>query len=372
MSNIENPLDQLVGAVLKSPQYRNVCEDLIRQIGRRELAVRRNTNAAIKATKNKLHQVSSAYLATRIDYARGLEALRQAQASGDSEGLRQVCRQMMSLHASTQERLAILDEFYATTLAGLGPIRSVLDVACGLNPLAIPWMPLDEHVTYYAYDIYLDMVAFIREFLALIGVRGRAEACDVTQWQAGKPAPPPPRQQADVWQAGKPAPPPPRQQADVWQAGKPAPPPPRQQADVWQAGKPAPPPPRQQADVWQAGKPAPPPPRQQADVWQAGKPAPPPPRRQADLALILKTIPCLEQLDKTAGLRLLETIQAEHILVSFPVHSLGGRSKGMVENYEARFHALVQGKRWAIQRFEFATELAFLVTKEEMHASHAE
>ena len=90
------------------------------------------------------------------------------------------------------------------------------------------------------------------------------------------------------------------------------------------------------------------------------------------MALILKTIPCLEQLDKTAGLRLLETIQAEHILVSFPVHSLGGRSKGMVENYEARFHALVQGKRWAIQRFEFATELAFLVTKEEMHASHAE
>lgn len=287
MSNIENPLDQLVGAVLKSPKYRNVCEDLIRQVGRRELAVRRNTNAAIKATKNKLHQVSSAYLATRIDYARGLEALRRALDSGDSEELRQVCRQIMGLHASTQERLAILDEFYATTLAGLGPIRSVLDVACGLNPLAIPWMGLDEHVTYYAYDVYLDMVAFIREFLALIGVQGRAEACDVTQWQAGKPAPPPSRQQADV-------------------------------------------------------------------------------------ALILKTIPCLEQVDKTAGLRLLETIQARHALVSFPVHSLGGRSKGMVENYEARFHALVQGKPWAIQRFEFATELAFLVTKEETHAGHAE
>jgi 16S rRNA (guanine(1405)-N(7))-methyltransferase len=59
----------------------------------------------------------------------------------------------------------------------------------------------------------------------------------------------------------------------------------------------------------------------------------------------------------------LETIRADHLLVSFPVHSLGGRSKGMVENYEVRFRELVQDKPWSIQRFEFATELAFLVTR---------
>lgn len=279
MSDTESQLEQVVGAVLKSPKYRNVCEDLIRQIGRRELAVRRNTKEAIKATKNKLHQVSSAYLETRMDYARGLGALRQAYASGDSEELRRVCKQIMGWHASTRERIEILGEFYATTLTGIRPIRTVLDVACGLNPLAIPWMPLGRDVAYYAYDIYKDMVAFIQEFLALTGVHGQAQTCDVTQF---------------------------------------------------------------------------------------------PPVQKVDLALILKTIPCLEQVDKTAGLRLLETIHADHLLVSFPVHSLGGRSKGMVENYEARFHELVQGKPWAVQRFEFATELAFLVTKRGTHADHAE
>jgi 16S rRNA (guanine(1405)-N(7))-methyltransferase len=81
------------------------------------------------------------------------------------------------------------------------------------------------------------------------------------------------------------------------------------------------------------------------------------------LALLLKTIPCLEQLDKTVGARLLEGIQAEHILVSFPAQSLGGRGKGMLENYEAHFLQLVAGKNWAFRKYEFSTELAFLLSR---------
>jgi 16S rRNA (guanine(1405)-N(7))-methyltransferase len=270
MNEAETQLDQLVVAALKSPKYRNVCEELVRHIGRRELAVRRSTREALKATKTKLHQVGSAYFEARIDYARALEELAQASASRDRAGLRQVCQKWMAKHSSTQERIEILDQFYATTLAGIRPLRVVLDVACGLNPLAIPWMPLDEGATYYAYDVYTDLVRFIQDVLPLLGVQGQAQPCDVIQS---------------------------------------------------------------------------------------------PPGQTADLALILKAIPCLEQVDKTAGGRLLEAIRAHHLLVSFPVYSLGGRSKGMVENYEARFRELVRGQPWSIQRFEFATELAFLITK---------
>jgi hypothetical protein len=35
----------------------------------------------------------------------------------------------------------------------------------------------------------------------------------------------------------------------------------------------------------------------------------------------------------------------------------------MPTNYEARFRELVAGKDWSIKRFEFATELAFLISK---------
>ena len=72
-----------------------------------------------------------------------------------------------------------------------------------------------------------------------------------------------------------------------------------------------------------------------------------------------KTIPCLEQVDKTIGRRLLEQIQAEVLLVSFPVHSLGGRSKGMLQFYENHFRQLAADLPWRITRFEFASELVF-------------
>ena len=78
---------------------------------------------------------------------------------------------------------------------------------------------------------------------------------------------------------------------------------------------------------------------------------------------MLKALPCLEQVDKSVGLQLLETISADALVVSFPAYSLGGRHKGMVVNYEARFWQLVAGKNWSISRFEFPTELVFLIRK---------
>jgi hypothetical protein len=44
----------------------------------------------------------------------------------------------------------------------------------------------------------------------------------------------------------------------------------------------------------------------------------------------------------------------------------------MAVNYEARFQELVAGRDWSIRRFAFATELAFLVAKENLtHGSQA-
>ena len=55
--------------------------------------------------------------------------------------------------------------------------------------------------------------------------------------------------------------------------------------------------------------------------------------------------------------------KADHVLVSYPAQSLGGKGKGMRANYEAQFSELVAGKGWTIRRYDFATELAFLITK---------
>ncbi|HEX2348909.1 MAG TPA: hypothetical protein VHI51_10800 [Ktedonobacterales bacterium] len=278
-----DPLNQLVAAIQASAHYRSVAEPLIRRLGARELANRRSLKEAIKATKNKLHQVAGAYL-DEPRYDAWLTALRAAYAEGEEaaaqERRRAALRRVMARHASTRERLPILDQVYAETLAGIGPIRSVLDIACGLNPLALSWLPLAEDAEYVACDIYGDMMAFLGGYFALEAAHGRPGLRGLAETR---------------------------------------------------------------------------------DVIAA------PPERHADLALILKAIPCLEQIDKSAGERLLRATRADHLLVSFPAHSLGGRQKGMLATYEARFHDLMEqtgiGVRATITRHQFATELAFLISR---------
>jgi 16S rRNA (guanine(1405)-N(7))-methyltransferase len=265
-----NPLEQLVSQVLSSRKYRQISPAFVRNLAKRELSNRRNFKDALKATKNKLHQVGGAYQPGQMEYQAWLDRLRLSYADPDPVTFREVCKEIMAYHASTRERLPILEEFFSTILKDLPPIRSVVDLACGFNPLALPWMGLPDEVEYLAIDIYQDMMAFIQDFMLLLKINGRTAAADVLEFSLD---------------------------------------------------------------------------------------------REVDLALILKTIPCLEQVDREAGQRLLDSLPAAHMLVSFPVHSLGGKQVGMTENYAARFEELVSGKRWVVRRFEFSTELAFLVSK---------
>ena len=258
-------LDKLVDSILNAAKYRHISPDLVRRIGERELEVRRNMKAAVKATKNKLHQVGGAYFEAKVDYEASLNLLHE------TDNRPAVLRQLMRHHASTRERLPILDDFYRTIFAHLPPIHSLIDIACGLNPLAIPWMLIPPDAEYLAYDVYGDMIAFLNGFIKLIGIKGQAEMRDVIGH---------------------------------------------------------------------------------------------PPTEPADLILILKTLPCLEQVDKLAAQRLLDKVNGRYLLITYPAQSLGGRRKNMVAHYTAHFHNLAQGRNWQFQQFEFETELAFLVQTE--------
>jgi 16S rRNA (guanine(1405)-N(7))-methyltransferase len=265
-----DPVDQLVASVKENAKYCEIDEALIRRIGVQEIEKRTSLREAVKATRNKLHQISGAYLGRPIDYEDCLRVLKIAIASGNEDFL-QACRQVMCYHSSTRERLPIIDHFYTNILAELPPVQSILDVACGLNPLAIPWMGLPEKVEYFAVDIYGDMINFVNQYLNLTGIQGEAVVGDVISVC---------------------------------------------------------------------------------------------PSQIVDVAFVLKTIPCLEQVDKTAGARLLNNLQAKNIVVSFPINSLGGRrDRGMLANYSNKFNEIVVDHAWLVKRFDFPSELVFLVSK---------
>jgi 16S rRNA (guanine(1405)-N(7))-methyltransferase len=83
------------------------------------------------------------------------------------------------------------------------------------------------------------------------------------------------------------------------------------------------------------------------------------PPRQADVALLLKVLPCLEQLDETIAPRLIAGIRADVIVVSFPVASLGGRRRGMADHYAAHFERVAQALPMRVERRDAPGELVY-------------
>ncbi len=258
----------VVRAVRASRKYRTLDVHLVAALAQQELDKGRSVKAAAKAVKNRLHQSAAAYLAPRMEYAAWLDQMAQAYQSGDGPGWRAALRRVMGAHTSTRERLPILDLFYPALFQALPPVTSILDLACGLNPLAIPWMGLAPTTTYLACDLFQDQIDFLNRFLALVEVPGQAFVCDVIHQ---------------------------------------------------------------------------------------------PPSQPVDVALVLKVLPCLERLEPTAPRQVLASLQARHVVISFPVHSLGGRVKGMPRHYRDRLPDMLPvGWRVRWER-EFASELVFVV-----------
>lgn len=263
-------LEELFSLVTASDKYASISPDLIREIGAKELAKRRNLKEAVKETRNKLHQVGSAYQEKPIPYAFWQDELAKLPSDLHDEEVMATLKQQLSMHASTAERLSILPHFFIDALDSIGPLTSILDLACGLNPLCLPWMPVAPDVEYIACDIYADMTGYLNDWFAHFRINGKASVVDLTQIVPAAPV---------------------------------------------------------------------------------------------QVALLLKTIPCLDQVDKHAAKRLLSELKAKYILASFPAHSLGGKSKGMLINYETRFNQLTEGESWKITKMDFTGELAFLIEK---------
>ncbi|HVA92309.1 MAG TPA: 16S rRNA methyltransferase [Chloroflexota bacterium] len=176
----DDQVTALVRAVTAGPKYRGVAPDLIAAIGARELRKRESPKEAIKETKTLLHQIHGAFFTHTPRYDALLNLLRESAKPGPAV-FRSALLQIMRLHASTAERAPLLDRFYTETLAGLPPIRSVLGLGCGLNPLSIPWMGLPADVTFSCCDIDAGLVEFLNGFFQLSGINGTAEVRDLTR-----------------------------------------------------------------------------------------------------------------------------------------------------------------------------------------------
>lgn len=172
-------LDQIVAAVADSRRYRHVAPSLVARIAAEEIPKSRSAADAEKRTKRRLHQIFGAY-ASPLPYDRLLARLEETQ--GDPDLFKKVTSQILTQHASTAERLDDLEAgFYERIFDITGRPLKVLDLACGFNPLTIPWMNLSPSAFYVAADIDAEMVRFLDRFIALAPVHGEARLVDLIE-----------------------------------------------------------------------------------------------------------------------------------------------------------------------------------------------
>jgi 16S rRNA (guanine(1405)-N(7))-methyltransferase len=173
-------VEGIVNSITRSRKYRflDLPEDTVRDLVARELPRHRYRADAVKTVKRKLHNIVATYLGDP-DYAAAEQELVVAFETAQRDAVRGACASIMSHHSSTRERLPELPDFYRRIFEQTGRPSTVLDIACGLNPLSFPWMGLSIATQYYAYDIRPARIALLNHYFTLQGLSPLARVQDV-------------------------------------------------------------------------------------------------------------------------------------------------------------------------------------------------
>ncbi|MGI6250496.1 MAG: hypothetical protein ACOYKD_03940 [Anaerolineaceae bacterium] len=263
-------LDAFIQEASSSAKYAQIAPILVSRIAREEFNRHKSKKDALRAARARLHQLVTAYLQPGVSFARLNDSISALQPTNEQQ-LKEDLRALMRLHSSTNERLPILDDFYRTSLAGVPPLRSVLDLGCGLNPLSYTWLPSTDNCLYFAADVVLPMIDSLNHFFSVMGMQGEALVLDLSgDFNFNK----------------------------------------------------------------------------------------------SDLTMLLKILPLLDQIDKGLAPYLIDHIKSDYLLISYPLKSLGGRGKGMLQTYRAHFLALMERKPWQYREVVFSNELVYICSRE--------
>jgi len=118
-------MNDLFEKLLASKKYRDVCPDTIKRVLEECSQKYKKDKDIEKAVREKLHGITSAFMTER-EYKTALKLAEEGELE-----------QLLGCHASTRERLPLsdMDAAYDRIFEVTGSPASVLDLACGMNPV---------------------------------------------------------------------------------------------------------------------------------------------------------------------------------------------------------------------------------------------
>lgn len=128
-----------------------------------------------KAVKTRLHQMFGAYVQGNA-HKKAVSLLQELEAGKDAK---EVSGKVLTLHASTKERLPHLEAFCEFVTMHTGPVESIMDLGCGFNPFSVPYWTEYKLRAYYAYDIDMRTKDLLNRFFAYIKLPVFAACADL-------------------------------------------------------------------------------------------------------------------------------------------------------------------------------------------------
>ena len=168
--------DELTRKISASKKYKTLYYKTIERVVKNYLKAKTgggpssaeiSTDKVEKRTRNLLHQIWGAYFPNRPNFEKLSDKLKESLKFGrglasrvparlNSQRIKEIILPFLNLQSSIKERVPILDGFYQKIFAITGQPKTIIDWACGLNPLSWPWMNLPEDCHYIGFDIDKD------------------------------------------------------------------------------------------------------------------------------------------------------------------------------------------------------------------------
>jgi 16S rRNA (guanine(1405)-N(7))-methyltransferase len=163
-------IDQLSQKLSQTRKYQRLDLQVIHQAASRANSLSQNPYEIDRKARNILHQVWSSSYYKAPNFTKHLQSLTKSLDRTSS--LKDSLMPVLGLHSSTRERLSIAHDFYAQIFKITGTPESLVDHACGLNPLMFPWMNLPAQTKYFANDIDQKGLQFLCDASSLFSRRG--------------------------------------------------------------------------------------------------------------------------------------------------------------------------------------------------------
>lgn len=130
---------------------------------------------ALKEVRKKLREIYGVFI--QRDYGKREYLLNKLNKKNSEE----ILPKLLALHQSTKERLPYHKEVYKKIFEITGKQKTILDLACGLNPLGYQW--LGYKPKYLASDIAEKDLEFIQSFFSKNKINGTTIKIDLVTEQ---------------------------------------------------------------------------------------------------------------------------------------------------------------------------------------------